>query len=129
MSENNPKYELNEDSDSSFIKDEVNEDPELYEYLKYNLLKKNINSSSENNNSYKMAQAIKTNKSSKISNLTDDEYYERFEEINEVKYNVYMMMNNNCRIGEEYCSFVDKYNNFALKRLVVQNFKIENNIL
>ena len=56
--------------------------------------------------------------------ITED-YFKDHEQINEVKYNMFMILFNDCEYNEEYSGAINKDNNsFILKRLVIQKYNI-----
>ena len=112
------------DSDISY------EDSEEIEYIKHNLIEPDIIRFNKNN-LYKMNSnnKIKNESFSRSDDLNDKEYYKSHEQINEVKYNIIMKIFNECKFDEtKYSSVIRaKDKTFRLRRLVVQDFNINEN--
>ena len=63
-------------------------------------------------------------KSKKSSDISDEDYFQKHEQINEVKYNLFMIMYNRCKTKEEYAAVLNPQNEFKLRRLTIQECKI-----
>lgn len=72
---------------------------------------------------------INDSKSRKSSNISNDEYFKSHEQIDEVKYNLFMIMHNRCKMNEEYSTVINLQNEFKLRRLTNQECTINNNTI
>ena len=128
MSEFSLSDRMSEEQDFS------DENPEFNGYygfdknLKCALTGITINRNLLNNNSFEMNSSSISNKEKSMISVSDEEYYKKNEQIDEVKYNIFMMMNNDCRLSDKYKNFIQN-NNFILRRLIKQKYTIENKIL
>lgn len=128
MSEFSLSDRMSEEQDFS------DENPEFNGYygfdknLKRALTGITINRNLLNNNSFEMNSSSISNKEKSMISVSDEEYYKKNEQIDEVKYNIFMMMNNDCRLSDKYKNFIQN-NNFILRRLIKQKYTIENKIL
>ena len=68
-------------------------------------------------------------KSKNSANLSNKEYFKKYEQIDEVKYNFFMILQNRCKINEEYSSIINPQNEFKLRRLAIQKCTIKNNLI
>ena len=124
MSERSPKLNKNEDiffsSENSMSQGEIDN-------LKQNLVETDLTNFFKIN-IYKMLKA-KDTKERKSKSITED-YFKDHEQINEVKYNMFMIIFNDCKYNEEYSGAINQNENyFDLKRLVIQNCHVKGNIL
>ena len=124
MSECSPKINKNEDI---FFPSENSMSQEEIDNLKQNLAETDL-SHFFKINIYKMLKA-NNNKEKKSKSITED-YFKDHEQINEVKYNMFMIIFNDCKYNEEYSGVINQNENyFDLKRLVIQNCHVKGNIL
>ena len=127
MSEDIKSDENYDRSDISFQNSDLNEDSEEIENLKHNLSEPDIIRLIKNN-LYKMRDYSRINNENDNSSdvMSDKMYYKSDEQINEVKFNIFMKIFNGCKTDEKkYRSVIRaKDRNFNLRRLVVQDFKI-----
>ena len=127
MSEDIKSDENYDRSDISFENSDLNEDSEEIENLKHNLSEPDIIRLIKNN-LYKMRDYSRINNENDNSSdvMSDKMYYKSDEQINEVKFNIFMKIFNGCKTDEKkYRSVIRaKDRNFNLRRLVVQDFKI-----
>ena len=68
-------------------------------------------------------------KSKNSDNISNKEYFKNHEQIDEVKYNLFMIIHNRCKINEEYSTIINLQNEFKLRRLTIQKCIINNNII
>ena len=121
MSEFSLSDRMSEEQDFS------DENPEFNGYygfdknLKCALTGITINRNLLNNNSFEMNSSSISNKEKSMISVSDEEYYKKNEQIDEVKYNIFMMMNNDCRLSDKYKNFIQN-NNFILRRLIKQKY-------
>ena len=59
-------------------------------------------------------------KSKNSDNISNKEYFKNHEQIDEVKYNLFMIIHNRCKINEEYSTIINLQNEFKLRRLTIQ---------
>ena len=124
MSECSQKLNKNEDI---FFPSENSMSQEEIDNLKQNLAETDL-SHFFKINIYKMLKA-NDNKEKKSKSITED-YFKENEQINEVKYNMFMIIFNDCKYNEEYSGVINQNENyFDLKRLVIQNCHVKGNIL
>ena len=124
MSECSPKLNKNADI---FFPSENSMSQEEIDNLKQNLAETDLNHFFKIN-IYKMLKA-NDNKEKKSKSITED-YFKDHEQINEVKYNMFMIIFNDCKYNEEYSGVINQNENyFDLKRLVIQNCHVKGNIL
>ena len=124
MSERSQKFNK---SENIFFPSENPVSQEEIDNLKQNLVETDL-SHFFKINIFKILKA-KDNKEKK-SRITIGDYIEEHEEINKVKYNIFMIIFNDCKYNEEYSGTINQNENyFNLKRLVIQNCHIKGNIL
>ena len=121
MSENSKINGVNE---SEYLTNEDDDLTEEIERLKANLTETYITKFFKKN--YKLKMKASNNK---YSNLSDEEYFKDHEQIDEVKYNFFMIMHNRCKSYEEYSSVINEYNEFAIRRLTIQECLIRENMI
>ena len=124
MSERSQKFNK---SENIFFPSENSVSQEEIDNLKQNLTETDL-SHFFKINIFKILKA-KDNKEKK-SRITIRDYIKEHEEINKVKYNIFMIIFNDCKYNEEYSATINQNENyFNLKRLVIQNCHIKENIL
>ena len=72
---------------------------------------------------------MQSGKSKNITNISNKEYFKKYEQIDEVKYNLFMILHNKCKLNEEYSSIINLQNEFKLRRLTIQKCNINNNTI
>ena len=107
-------------SEDEYLSDEDILSNEDIQILKQNLTETYITKFFKKKYKLKM-KSDESKNSNKISNY---EYFKGHEEIDEVKYNLFMIMHNGCKINEEYSSVMNLQNEFRLRRLTSQECQI-----
>ena len=103
-------------NESNFIMDILTDGVLNYklkmEDSKNNSKTSNDNTSSENNLSF---------------SKNEEDYFDKYEQINEIKYIFFMILKNNCSYDNEFDNLTSKNNKreFLFRRLVIQSFEIE----
>jgi hypothetical protein len=103
-------------NESNFIMDILTDNILNYklkmEDSKNNSKTSNDNTSSENNLSF---------------SKNEEDYFDKYEQINEIKYIFFMILKNNCSYDNEFDNLTSKNNKreFLFRRLVIQSFEIE----
>ena len=115
--------EISDISEEKYLSDEDFELNDEIQRLKQNLTETYITKF------FKKKYKLKMNDSRKSTNISNDEYFKTHEQINEVKYNLFMIIYNGCKVNEEYSTIINLQNEFKLRRLTVQECTINNNIL
>jgi len=104
-----------------------NNNEKQIEYLKQNLLK---NIYSDSNSDYNNSMESKNKSDDKSNKSVDKSYFEKNEQINEVKINIYYSLALDLRLirdnNTKYYIFLTDKNIVKTKRLIIQHFFIEN---
>lgn len=117
--------EISDISEEKYLSDEDFELNDEIQRLKQNLTETYITKFFKKKYKLKMND----NKSKKNTSISNEEYFKTHEQIDEVKYNLFMIMHNGCKIDEEYSTFINFQNEFKLRRLTIQECTINNNII
>ena len=108
-------------------KNKNNNNEKQIEYLKQNLLKKRY---IDSNSDYNKSMESKSQSDDKSNKSVDKSYFEKNEQINEVKINIYYSLALDLRLirdkNTKYYIFLTENNVVRTKRLVIQNFFIKN---
>lgn len=108
-------------------KNKNNNNEKQIEYLKQNLLKKIY---IDSNSDYNKSMESKSQSDDKSNKSVDKSYFEKNEQINEVKINIYYSLALDLRLirdkNTKYYIFLTENNVVRTKRLVIQNFFIKN---
>ena len=117
--------QISDISEEQYLSDENFELNEEIQMLKQNLTETYITKFFKKKYKLKMHES----NSKKSTNISNEEYFKKHEQINEVKYNLFMIMYNRCKINEEYSTIINLQNEFKLRRLTIQECTINNNTI
>ena len=105
-----------------------NQSTENINFLKKNLTEASIYSQLFNKYKPKM-EMPKEEISEEKELFPDEKYFLNHEQIDETKYNLIMILWNDCKYNGEYSDVINSQNKFRIKRLVIEDFSISDNKL